>query len=74
MCIYRIAHLDTEVFLPLEYIRWVKLQNNVISSVDYSIMEPIMDTIECFDIHSKLSKQLFSLIEYVSVVDIQTCF
>ena len=51
---FRMIKVDEKAFLPLNNIKWIKLFNNQLTSIDLKLMNLISETIECLDIHSEL--------------------
>ena len=48
-----INKIADETFEDLHSLEWLKLWNNELVSLSYSLMEPVLDTLKHLDIHSK---------------------
>ena len=48
-----INKISDETFEDLHSLEWLKLWNNELASLSYSLMEPVLDTLKHLDIHSK---------------------
>ena len=69
MWYYSIHTIPDECFEDLHSLEWLKLWNNELTSLSYSLMEPILDTLKHLDIHSKLQLQLI----FVAVCSCGNC-
>ena len=47
-----INKIPDETFEDLHSLEWLKLWNNELASLSYSLMEPVLDTLKHLDIHS----------------------
>ena len=45
--------IPDETFEDLHSLEWLKLWNNELEGLSYSLMEPVLDTLKHLDIHSK---------------------
>ena len=53
--VYSIHQIPDETFEDLHSLEWLKLWNNELEGMSYSLMEPVLDTLKHLDIHSKLN-------------------
>ena len=51
--VFRIKDIPATAFQDLHSLEWIKLYNNVLSTLHYELMEPVLDTLMHIDIHSK---------------------
>ena len=61
-----INKIPDETFEDLHSLEWLKLWNNELASLSYSLMEPVLDTLKHLDIHS-------NTIQYNSVLSRVAC-
>ena len=52
---YRISNIPPTAFQDLHSLEWIKLYNNLLSTLHYELMEPVLDSLQHIDIHSKYS-------------------
>lgn len=52
----RIKDIPPEAFQDLHSLEWIKLYNNLLTTLHYELMEPVLDTLQHIDIHSKFFK------------------
>ena len=50
---FSIHRIPDETFEDLHSLEWLKLWNNELEGLSYSLMEPVLDTLKHLDIHSK---------------------
>ena len=50
---FRIKDIPPSAFQDLHSLEWIKLYNNVLRTLHYELMEPVLDTLQHIDIHSK---------------------
>ena len=48
-----IHDIPDETFEDLHSLEWLKLWNNELEGLSYSLMEPVLDTLKHLDIHSE---------------------
>lgn len=51
--LYRIKDIPMTAFQDLHSLEWIKLYNNRIVTLQYELMEPILDTLMHIDVHSE---------------------
>ncbi len=49
----RIKDIPATAFQDLHSLEWIKLYNNLLTTLHYELMEPVLDTLMHIDIHSK---------------------
>lgn len=52
---FSIHRIPDETFEDLHSLEWLKLWNNELEGLSYSLMEPVLDTLKHLDIHSKMA-------------------
>lgn len=50
----QIKDIPPTAFQDLHSLEWIKLYNNLLTTLHYELMEPVLDTLQHIDIHSKL--------------------
>ena len=50
---YRIKNIPATAFQDLHSLEWIKLFNNLLTTLHYELMEPVLDTLQHIDIHSE---------------------
>ena len=55
---YRIKNIPATAFQDLHSLEWIKLYNNLLTTLHYELMEPVLDTLQHIDIHSKYTQTL----------------
>ena len=50
---FRLIKLDANAFEPMKSIKWIKLFNNQLKSLDLNLTDSVLETITCLDIHSE---------------------
>ena len=53
---YRIKNIPATAFQDLHSLEWIKLYNNLLTTLHYELMEPVLDTLQHIDIHSKYTQ------------------
>ena len=53
---YRIKNIPATAFQDLHSLEWIKLYNNLLTTLHYELMEPVLDTLQHIDIHSEYKK------------------
>ena len=56
---YRIKNIPATAFQDLHSLEWIKLYNNLLTTLHYELMEPVLDTLQHIDIHSKYTQTLY---------------
>ena len=51
---YRISEIDMECFQELATLEWLKINNNLLRSLPYTLMEPVLGTLKYIDVYSKI--------------------
>ena len=49
----RIQDIPPTAFQDLHSLEWIKLYNNLLTTLHYELMEPVLDSLQHIDIHSK---------------------
>ena len=50
---FSIKDIPPTAFQDLHSLEWIKLYNNLLTTLHYELMEPVLDTLQHIDIHSK---------------------
>ena len=53
LLLYRIKNIPATAFQDLHSLEWIKLYNNLLTTLHYELMEPVLDTLQHIDIHSE---------------------
>ena len=53
LVVFSIHQIPDETFEHLHSLEWLKLWNNELEGLSYSLMEPVLDTLKHLDIHSE---------------------
>ena len=49
----RIQDIPPTAFQDLHSLEWIKLYNNLLTTLHYELMEPVLDSLQHIDIHSE---------------------
>ena len=51
----RISEIDMECFQELSTLEWLKINNNLLRSLPYTLMEPVLGSLKYIDVYSEIS-------------------
>ena len=61
---FRIKDIPASAFQDLHSLEWIKLYNNLLTTLHYELMEPVLDTLQHIDIHSEFSCHILVGVRY----------
>ena len=59
----RIQDIPPTAFQDLHSLEWIKLYNNLLTTLHYELMEPVLDSLQHIDIHSKWFWSIICIID-----------